>query len=270
MKRIIDAVAVGLLIAVIAIRPAIAEDTMAIIGTGDLGDSLGARLAELGYKVVYGSRTPQSDRAKAVVAATGHGASVTTQREAARLGDIVFLPIKWPEMEIAVKGLGDLNGKIVVDPSFPWGQGDDGYPQVTVSTSSAELIQGWHPEARVVKAFGSMGSMIIDYPHLLGGPVTIPLASDSKEAKERVALLVHEMGLDPVDFGPLRMARSIEALAMIYMIPLLRHKDEEWEFYFRRNADWVCRWESDWSEPLYDADNLAVMPDTQQPPKPCR
>ena len=66
------------------------------------------------------------------------------------------------------------------------------------------------------------------------------------------------------------MARSIEVLAMIYMIPLLRYKDEEWEFYFRRNADWVCRREDDWSEPLFDADNLAVMPDTPHAPKPCQ
>ena len=86
---------------------------------------------------------------------------------------------------------------------------------------------------------------------------------------ETVARLVNEMGLDPVDFGPLRMARSIEALAIIYMIPLLQRRSEEWEFYFRRNADWVCQWQDDWSDPVYDSDRLAKMPETQDPPKPC-
>ena len=50
---------------------AVERETIAIIGTGDLGDSLGARLAGLGYTIVYGSRTPDSDRVKALVATTG-------------------------------------------------------------------------------------------------------------------------------------------------------------------------------------------------------
>jgi hypothetical protein len=111
--------------------------------------------------------------------------------------------------------------------------------------------------------------MIIDDPSTVDGPVTIPIASNHRDAKETVARLVNEMGLDPVDFGPLRMARSIEALAIIYMIPLLQRRSEEWEFYFRRNADWVCQWQDDWSDPVYDSDRLAKMPETQDPPKPC-
>jgi predicted dinucleotide-binding enzyme len=245
------------------------RETIAIIGTGDLGDSFGARLAELGYPVIYGSRNPNSERVQVVVAKTGNGASAASQQEAASLGDIIILPIPWPAMETAAQNLGNLDGKIVVDPSVPWIQGDDGYPEVSAKPSSAELIQSWNPNARVVKAFGTMGSMIIDDPSTVDGPVTIPIASDHRGAKETVARLVNEMGLDPVDFGPLRMARSIEALAMIYMIPLVQRRSEEWEFYFHRNADWVCKWQDDWSVPVYDSDSLAKMPENQDPPRPC-
>jgi len=245
------------------------KETIAIIGTGDLGDSFGVRFAELGYTIVYGSRTPDSEKAQRVVSETGHGASVTTQVEAARQGDIVILAIPWPAMNTVAKSLGDLSGKIVVDPSLPWTQGEDGYPASQADPSSAELIQRWNPGAYVVKGIGSMGSMIIDRPSAVDGPVTIPLASDHRGAKERVAGLVAELGLDPVDFGPLRMGRYIDALQLIYMIPLLQQADEEWEFYFRRNADWVCQWQDDWSEPVYDKDNLAVMPETQNPLTPC-
>lgn len=245
------------------------KEIIAVIGTGDLGDSLGARLAELGYTVVYGSRNPDSEKAKVVIARTGHGAIAVSQKEAARRGDIVFLPIGWPAMETAAQSLGNLDGKIVVDPSLPWTQGEDGYPKVSVDTSGAELIQQWNPGAKVVKAFGTMGSMIIDSPNAAGGPVTIPVASDHRDAKERVARLIDEMGLDPVDFGPLRMARSIEAMGIIYMIPLLQGRTEEWEFFFRRNADWVCKWQDDWSPPVFDADDLAEMPEKQEPPVPC-
>ena len=246
------------------------RETIAIIGTGDMGDSFGQRFAALGYTVIYGSRTPDSDRVKAVVAMTGHGATATTQMEAAQQGDIIFLPINWPAMETAAQSLGNLDGKIVVDPSMPWTQGDDGYPESMLETSSAEMIQQWNPGAKVVKGLGTMSSLLIDHPDTVDGPVTIPIASDDRVAKERIAQLIDEMGLDPVDFGPLRMARTIEALQMIYLIPLMQRRSTEWEFVFRRNADWACKWEDDWSTPVVDADNLARMPDKQKPPIPCQ
>ena len=245
------------------------KETIAIIGTGDLGDSFGNRFAELGYTVIYGSRSPDGDKAQGVVATTGHGAIVTTQRDAASRGDIIFLPIGWPAMTMAARALGDLSGKIVVDPSSPWMQGEDGYPVSQANPSSAELIQKWNPGARVVKALGTMSSTVIDDPNSVDGPVTIPIASDDREASERIAQLTVELGLDPVDFGPLRMGRLIDALQLAYMIPLLQRRDEEWEFYFRRSAHWVCIWQDDWTQPVDNAGDLADMPETQDPLRPC-
>jgi predicted dinucleotide-binding enzyme len=243
------------------------KETIAVIGTGDLGDSFGGRLAELGYEVVYGSRNPNSDRVKAVVSRTGHGATAASQKEAAQLGDIIFLALLPSTMEGVATNLGDIGGKIVVDPSVPWSQADDGYPQVIVGASMAESIQEWNPDSKVVKAFGTMGSMMIDNPDAVGGKVSIPIASDHKDAKERIARLAQEMGLDPVDFGPLRMARYVELLGNIYMIPLLQHRSSEWEFQFQRNADWACRFNEEWADPVFDSEGLASMPNrsAQQP-----
>ena len=261
-----------LLAAVFSVAGAVAADkeTITVIGTGDLGDSFGARLAALGYPVIYGSRFPDGDKAQGVVKATGHGATVTNNREAAQQGDIVILAIPWPPMRQVATSLGDLSGKIVIDPSLPYIQGEDGYPDSQALPSSAELIQEWNPGAKVVKGIGTMGSMILDDPSTVDGPITIPLASDHRDAKERAAEIAAELGFDPVDLGPLRMGRYIEALQLIYMIPLLQRRDEEFEFYFRRSADWVCQWQDDWSKPVYDADALAVMPETQSPLRSCR
>lgn len=249
--------------------PALADETIAIIGTGDLGGSFGSRFSDLGYGVIYGSRNPESVRVQDLVARTGNGATAATQKDAAQHGDIVLLAIPWPAMETVAQSLGDLSGKIVIDVSAPWTQAEDGYPDVLVETSSAEMIQDWNPQAKVVKALTTMGSLIIDEPLAAGGAVTIPLASNHRDAKEKVAGLVAELGLDPVDFGPLRMARAMETMQVIYMIPILQRRTEEWEFYFRRSADWVCKWQDDWSDPVYDADQLAKMPETQDPLKPC-
>jgi predicted dinucleotide-binding enzyme len=268
--RKIQTLVLGIVLAVLpAILHSQQQETVAVIGTGDMGDSLGPRFAKLGYRVIYGSRNPSSDKVKALVARTGENASATTQIEAAQQGDIILTLVPWPPMENAAQSLGNLDGKIILDASMPFQQGADGYPEKMLDTSSAELIQGWNPGAKVVKVFATMGAFIIDDPSVVNGPVSIPLASDHRDAKEKVAKIVAAMGLDPVDFGPLRMAREIETLQMIYMIPLVQRRADAWEFYFRRANYWECLWQDDFSEPVIDADSLAEFPETQGPAKPC-
>jgi predicted dinucleotide-binding enzyme len=138
-----------------------------------------------------------------------------------------------------------------------------------LATSSAEMIQAWNPDARVVKAFATQGSFVIDDPNAVGGPATVPIASDDREAKELVGRLVAEMGLDPVDAGPLRMSREIEALQRLYMVPIMQRRKAAWEPYFRRSYYWECGWQDDWSAPVVDAKNLAAIPETQGRPRPC-
>ena len=248
-------------------------ETVAVIGTGDMGDSLGPRFAELGYRVVYGSRTPESDKVKALVKKTGKNASATTQMAAAQQGDIVLLLVPWPPMETVAQNLGNLDGKIVVDVSMPLEQDEDGYPSHLLQTSSAEMIQDWNPGAKVVKAIGTMGSYLIDDPSAAGGMVTIPVASDHREAKEKVAGIVAALGLDPVDFGPLRMSRNIEVMQLIYMIPLSQNRPEGWEFYFRRNDYYGCYLDRgsnvEGLVPVYDSEDLAVFPQSGDKPTPC-
>ena len=245
------------------------EIVIAVIGTGDMGDSLGPRFTELGYSVVYGSRYPDSEKAQRVLKLSGPNARVTTQREAAQAGDIVVLAVPWPAMETVAQNLGSLDGKIVIDISFPHRQADDGYYESIVDTSSAEMIQQWNPGARVLKTFALQASYVIDDPGVVGGPVSIPIASDDREAKEQVAAIIVAMGLDPIDAGPLRFSRELEAMQRLYGVPFFQRRAAAWEFYFRRSYFWECIWEDDWSDPVADADDLADVPETQGPAMAC-
>lgn len=251
------------------------KDTVAVLGTGDMGDSFGPRLAALGYRVVYGSRNPASDKVKALVALTGHGSSATTQKEAAQQGDIVLLALPWPAMETVAQNLGDLSGKVLIDMSWPPAKvADDGYYEFTIETSAAEMIQSWNPNAFVAKAFLTVGSNVIDDPSTASGPVTIPIASDSRIAKEKTARIAADLGLDAVDAGPLRYARNIEALTQIMLVPYLQGRNLVWDFYFPRNNYFLCNtYEGDTSgdggPSVSDADDLADIPYTQEPIPPC-
>jgi len=239
------------------------KETIAIIGTGDMGDSLGPKLAELGYEVVYGSRNPSGDKAQGVLAQTSGNSRVTNQKDAAQAGDIVILAVPWPAMETVAQNLGSLDGKIVIDISFPHEQGEDGYYVPMLETSSPEMIQEWNPGASVMKSFALQASYVIDDPGVVGGPVTIPITADDNRAKERIARLIIEMGHDPVDAGPLRYSRELEAMQRLYGVPFFQRREAAWEFYFRRSYYWECIWGDDWSNPVVDADNLAQIPETQ-------
>ena len=252
------------------------REVIAILGTGDMGDSFGPRLAKLGYKVIYGSRSPDSERVLALIENTGNGASAMTSDMAARNANIVFLAIPWEPMEQVIKSLGDMEGKTIIDLSWPASiLADDGHYQMTTEPSGAEVIQGWLPKAMVVKAFGTTGSNVIDDPNDADGLVTIPIASDHREAKEITARIAAELGLDPVDAGPLRMARNIEAMMELYLVPHTQGRDSGWEFYFRRTNYWQCNTytgSEDVSGGLSEADlaNLAEMPITHAAPEPCQ
>jgi hypothetical protein len=251
------------------------KETIAVLGTGDMGDSFGPRLAALGYTVVYGSRNPESDKVRTLLELTGNGATATTSDKAGRMADIVILAVPWGPMESIIKSLGDMEGKVIIDISWPQNEvGDDGYFQITADPSGAEQIQSWIPKAMVVKAFGTTGTNIIDNPNDAGGLVTIPIASDHRYAKEVTARLAAELGLDPVDAGPLRMAKNIEAMMALYLVPMTQERSAGWEFYFRRTNYWKCNpYEGseavDAGFPIVDAGNLAVMPKTHADPKPC-
>jgi len=191
--------------------PAIAE-TVAMIGTGNVGAALGRRFAEQGHTVVYGSRAPADADARALVAATGHGAVALTQAEAAARADIVVLAVPWRAAEDVVRALGDLRGKIIVDPTNPRETASDGFADYPIEDSNAERIARLAPGAQVVKAFSTLGAETMLDPRVAGGPVTVPIVGDDRAAKQRVAALAREIGLEAVDVGPLRHARILEGL----------------------------------------------------------
>lgn len=213
--------------------PALA-DTVAILGTGRVGGALGAQFAAHGHVVTYGSREPESDKVRALVAKTGHGAKAASAADAVRASSIVVLALPWGATEQTVKSL-DLRGKLVIDPTNAIKIGAGGLMESAVTdTSAGELVQGWAPQARVVKAFNTLGYHVMANPAVAGGPVSVPLAGDDADAKSRVATLVASFGLEPVDVGPLRNARVLEGMAMLYMVPLLTgHRERAFEYHLR-------------------------------------
>ena len=213
--------------------PAVAE-TIAVIGTGDVGGALGPEFAAQGHTIVYGSRDPQRGKVKELVEKTGDLASATTPAEAAAQADIVVLAVPGLMVEEITKSLGDLSGKIIIDPTNPLERRMNRLEHA-VDTSNAEIIQAAAPGAYVVKAFNTLNWRTMVDPSSAGGPVSIPLVGDNGRAKKIVAELITGMGLEPIDVGPLRDARWVEGMLILWINNRYGDKRTSFDYHLRAN-----------------------------------
>ena len=205
-------------------------ETIAVIGTGSVGGALGPRFAEIGYTVVYGSRTPDREDVQALAAATSADASATTQSEAAQMADIVLLAIPWSVAEDVLASLGDLSGKIIIDPINPRVVDEERRVDYPTHVSNAERLQALAPRSRVVKAFSSISADTMGDPGLVDHPITIPIVGNDPEAKTVVAEICHQLGFETIDFGPVRYAHIIEGLYLLRANARLNDIYFEWNY----------------------------------------
>jgi predicted dinucleotide-binding enzyme len=213
--------------------PAIA-DTIAVIGTGDVGGALGPEFAGQGHTIIYGSRDPERSKVRELVERTGEQASATTPAAAAAQADIVVLAVPGLLVEEITRGLGDLSGKIIIDPTNPLERRMNRLEHA-VDTSNAEIIQAAAPGAYVVKAFNTLNWKTMVDPDTAGGPVSIPLVGDNGKAKDKVAELVAGMGLEPIDVGPLRDARWVEGMLILWINNRFGGKRPSFDYHLRKN-----------------------------------
>ena len=214
-SRLLKFVAAVCLTGMSVTTPVIA-DTIAVIGTGDVARALGPEFAAQGHTIVYGSRNPSRDEVQALIESTGNSASATTPAESVVGADIVVMAIPGTVVEAVTGSLGDLSGKIIIDPTNAVDRSGDRLV-LMYETSTAEIIQATAPGAHVVKAFNTLNWRTMVDPESSGGPVSIPLVGDSADAKAKVAELVEGMGLEPIDLGPLAYARYVEGMLLVWI-----------------------------------------------------
>ncbi len=189
---------------------------VAIIGAGNVGGNLGARLSTAGIPVRFGLRDDK--KTNVLLARCAQDASVTTPAEAAAWGEIVFLAVPGSAaLEVARSLAHELEGKVVVDCNNPlvWKDGPVWNPPAEGSLAAA--IAKAAPGARVVKGFNTFGAEHHADPSLTGAPAQVFLAADDADAKRLVTEVAKQAGFRAVDAGPLRNAPVLENLAMLWI-----------------------------------------------------
>lgn len=182
-----------------------------VIGAGNMGSAFVQQFVRAGHRVSVTAR----DSAKAqAVAAANPGAVAVPSANAATDADVVVLATGFGDAIGALKAIGDLRGKIVIDITNPL---TADYMGLTVghTTSAAEEISRSVPEARVVKAFNTVFAQVLAAGAAFGDDHTVPVyfAGDDAAAKATVSALIASIGFAPVDAGPLENARYLEPVA---------------------------------------------------------
>lgn len=209
-----------------------------ILGTGSVGQELGAGFVQLGYEVKMGSRDPNQEKVKAWLERVGPPASAGTFAEAAAFADIAVLATRWTGTENAIK-LADpknLAGKVVMDTTNPL-DFSAGYPPTLTlghTDSAGEQVQRWLPEAYVVKAFNIVGSSSMVRPQFSDGPPDMFICGNNAQAKETVTKILQAFGWPVFDIGGIEGARYLEPLAMLWMIYSFKTKTRDHAFKLLR------------------------------------
>jgi 8-hydroxy-5-deazaflavin:NADPH oxidoreductase len=181
-----------------------------IIGSGNMGRSLGILWAEQGHQVFFGTRT--AEKGKAVAESAGQGTQGGTNDEAAAFGDVLLYSARGVDPVEVLSSTAVLMGKILIDPNNSTIPEEFAYEPI--EKSLAEILAEQVPNAIVVKAFNTMAQEVFELAPepLRGHGVSVFVASDNEAARQTVMQLAEEIGFVAIDSGRLRNARMIETI----------------------------------------------------------
>ena len=182
-----------------------------VIGAGNMGAAFVKQLTRAGHQVSVTAR----DSAKAAqVAAANPGAKAVPAAGSAEGADAIVLATGYADAVAALRGAGNLAGKVVIDITNPL---TADYMGLTIGhgTSASEEIARAVPGAEVVKAFNTVFAQVLADGADFGGgrKVEVFVASDSERAKQAARAIAESIGFAVVDAGPLKNARYLEPVA---------------------------------------------------------
>jgi predicted dinucleotide-binding enzyme len=191
-----------------------------ILGSGLMGGKLGTIFARAGHEVVFSYARTERKLKKLAREAKGKAPApprAGTPGEAARGSDVLLLAVHWSRVDDVLLQAGDVSGKVIISCSLP--MNDDDTDLVIAHTSSgAEALARKVPQARVVSAFGTVPSEVLFDVFKARRKATKPsliYCGDDARSKRVAAKLIRDVGFEPLDAGPLRIARYTEPFTLL-------------------------------------------------------
>ena len=193
-----------------------------ILGSGEVGRTLGTSLVSLGHEVMMASRMPAGERITEWVKGAGPNARAVTFAEAAAEGELLFNGLRGAVSVDVIGGLSAAatDGKTLIDIANDFSfTGPVPVVNVPQTDSLAERIQRAAPQLRVVKALNTINARVMVAPKSLDGPHDLLMCGDDATAKANVVAFLREwFGWENIiDLGKLECARGIEAYLGLWL-----------------------------------------------------
>ncbi|HEX6769301.1 MAG TPA: NADPH-dependent F420 reductase [Candidatus Binatia bacterium] len=187
-----------------------------IIGSGNIGSTLGEFWTKAGHQVLFSSRNP--DNLKPLVEKVGPRARAGTVKDAIAFGDVILIAVPYGSMaQIAKDYARDLAGKIVMDAGNAVLARDGEIGKEAREKGVGLTTQRLLPGARVVRAFNTLGvNRLRNNANRPGGRIAIPMAGDDQEALKVASMLVRDAGFDPAVLGGMDRSRLFEQTNPLY------------------------------------------------------
>jgi predicted dinucleotide-binding enzyme len=200
------------------------KQTVGILGSGAVGQTLASAFLSEGHEVLLGSRTPTKEEVVKWKNNNPKGQTGTFE-EAAKFGDLLVVCTLGEAAENAVQlgGIENFTGKILIDTTNPIAHEApvDGVLKyfTSLDNSLLERLQALLPQAHLVKAFSSVGNTLMYKPNLPGGTPSMFICGNDEKAKQTVTNILTDFGWETEDMGKATAARAIEPLCMLWCIP---------------------------------------------------
>jgi hypothetical protein len=195
-----------------------------IIGSGDVGQTLGTAFLTEGHDVMLGTRNPGKEEVKKWKQANPKG-QCGTFGVTAQYGDLLVLAVSGSAAESAIKqaGTSHFTNKVLIDVTNPIAAAppQDGVLSFFTKPDESlmEQLQKLIPQAKLVKAFNSVGNAQMYKPTVKGGPPTMFICGNDESAKKTVTAILTAFGWETADMGKAIAARAIEPLCLLWCIP---------------------------------------------------
>ena len=200
----------------------LAQSRVGVLGSGEVGRRLAAGFRSRGHDVMIGSRDPGKPELREWLSGEGAGIEAGTFAEAAAHGELLVLAVLGNAAEEAIADAGpdNFSGKVVIDAMNPLDFSGGFPPKLSIAgeDSLGERVQRALPDAKVVKAFNTIGNPYFVDPSFSEGQPTMLIAGDDEDAKRTVGDVLADFGWpDPVDIGGIEGSRELEAICIAWV-----------------------------------------------------
>ena len=194
-----------------------------IIGSGIVGQVLAKAFTSEGHRVTVGTRNSAKEELVQFKAANPT-IELADFAGTAAFGELLVLAtggaVTLEAIELA--GLHNFSHKVVIDATNPIAKEPpvNGVLKFFTDYNSTllEIIQNFIPDAKLVKAFNSVGNGVMYKPVFKEGRPTMFIAGNNAAAKETVTTILTSFGWETADMGNAIAARAIEPLCILWCI----------------------------------------------------